>query len=94
MPYAGRGTVAINFCKITLSAWTPDQTLTALTNTCTRAAPAQLIAQGKSLTIMDPSWKRIWRAIPGHASKLRLLFIKKGEPFAGLIATTPNSLNG
>lgn len=48
-----RGSVTTNFCKITLNATMPGQTLTALSNTCTRAASAQLVAQGNTLTIAD-----------------------------------------
>lgn len=51
--YAGRGTVTVNFCKITLSAKSADQTLTALANTCTRVASAELAVPGKKLTITD-----------------------------------------
>lgn len=53
MVFAGKGSVTTNFCKITLNASMPGQTLTALANTCTRAASAQLVAQGKTLTITD-----------------------------------------
>lgn len=51
--YTGKGTVTVRGCKTTLTARAAGQTLTALVNTCSRVATAELITQGKSLTITD-----------------------------------------
>ena len=51
--YTGKGTVTVRGCKTTLTARAAGQTLTALVNTCSRVASAELITQGKSLTITD-----------------------------------------
>lgn len=51
--YTGKGTVTVRGCKTTLTARASGQTLTALVNTCTRVATAELVIQGKSLTITD-----------------------------------------
>ncbi|MEN3332726.1 MAG: hypothetical protein V7641_2091 [Blastocatellia bacterium] len=51
--YTGKGTVTVRGCKTTLTARAANQTLTALANTCSRMASAELVVQGKSLTITD-----------------------------------------
>jgi photosystem II stability/assembly factor-like uncharacterized protein len=51
--YTGKGTVTVRGCKTTLMARASGQTLTALVNTCSRVATAELITQGKTLTITD-----------------------------------------